>query len=192
MCCFPPASSSTPLRPSVYYPSINLVVNIRFIRRFCDHLSIYIFSTILLSFWSQAGTLRRECHDSFEGPTSSLPSSALPRFLVPSFPPSSYLPRFILPPLPQFLRPASLPPSFSSTPPSIRHVRSPSRRFGSSCKASSSYVIFLWFKYKVPTRLVHSVCRPLPRKSSNEESPEKLFSLYSSIRRLKPSKYFIK
>ena len=35
MCCSPPASSSTPFRPSVYYPSISVVVNIRYIRTFC-------------------------------------------------------------------------------------------------------------------------------------------------------------
>ena len=50
---------------------------------------------------------------SFEGLTRS--SSALPRFL----PPSPALPRFLLPSLSHFLRPASLPPSFPSSPPSI-------------------------------------------------------------------------
>ena len=43
----------------------------------------------------------------------------------------------------------------------------------------------------MPNRLVHNVCQPLPRKSSCAESPEKLFSLYLSIRRLKPSDYFM-
>ena len=36
----PPASSSTPFRPSVYYASFSLVVNIEYIRIFCDHLHI--------------------------------------------------------------------------------------------------------------------------------------------------------
>ena len=44
MCCFPPASSSPPLRAFVYYASISLVVNIMFIRTFYDYLHVrYIF-----------------------------------------------------------------------------------------------------------------------------------------------------
>ena len=66
LCCSaPPARSSTPLRPSVHYPSISLVVNIMHtgIQTFCGRLNvIYIFGPDrLVSFWSQAGALRREC-----------------------------------------------------------------------------------------------------------------------------------
>ena len=44
MYCSAPACSSTPLRPSVHYPSISLVVNIVCIQTFCDHLNvIYVF-----------------------------------------------------------------------------------------------------------------------------------------------------
>ena len=45
MCCSaPPACSSTPLRPSVHYPSISLVVNVMRIQTFCGHLNVlYIF-----------------------------------------------------------------------------------------------------------------------------------------------------
>ena len=59
--------------------------------------------------------VRLELYGTNDAPRSkgrpSLPSSALPGFLLPSFPPLSYLPRFLLPLLlPQFLCPASLPP----------------------------------------------------------------------------------
>ena len=45
LCCSaPPACSSTPLRPSVHYPSIMLVANIVCIQTFCDHINVlYIF-----------------------------------------------------------------------------------------------------------------------------------------------------
>ena len=45
LCCSaPPASSNTPLRPSVHYPSISLVVKMMFIQIFRDHLNaLYIF-----------------------------------------------------------------------------------------------------------------------------------------------------
>ena len=54
MCCSaPPACSSTPLRPSVHYPSISLVVNLMRIHSFCEHpKALYIFRTdILASFF---------------------------------------------------------------------------------------------------------------------------------------------
>ena len=42
-CCFAPACSSTPLRPPVHYPSINLVVNIMYIQTVCENLNaLYI------------------------------------------------------------------------------------------------------------------------------------------------------
>ena len=136
LCCFPPASSSTPLRPSVNYPSISLVVNMKCIRTFCDHQQeLYIFDQtgiVLKSGWNSTARIPR------------LVRRADSLFLRPaSLPTSSSLPRFLLPPRPHFLRPASLPPSFSSTPPSILHLPSPSRRFGLSCKASSWYVVFI-------------------------------------------------
>ena len=41
LCCSaPPAYLSSPLWPSVRYPSIGLVVNIMHIRTFCDHLNV--------------------------------------------------------------------------------------------------------------------------------------------------------
>ena len=45
MCCStPPACSSTPLRPSVHYPSVSLAVNIIYIQTFCENLHfVYIF-----------------------------------------------------------------------------------------------------------------------------------------------------
>ena len=47
-CSAPPASSSTPLRTSVYYPSMNLVLNIIYIPTFCEYLNIlYIFDPTL-------------------------------------------------------------------------------------------------------------------------------------------------
>ena len=37
LCCSaPPVCSSTPLRPSVHYPSIGLIVNIMYVQAFCD------------------------------------------------------------------------------------------------------------------------------------------------------------
>ena len=64
LCCSPlPASSSTPLRPSLCYPSISLVVNIMFIIVFCGHLNvIYIFDPnciVLKSGWSSTARMPR-------------------------------------------------------------------------------------------------------------------------------------
>ena len=61
MCCLPPASSSTPLRPSVYNASVSLLVNIVCIRSFCDHINVLNIFDQIVSFSSQAGALRREC-----------------------------------------------------------------------------------------------------------------------------------
>ena len=55
MLCFspPPASSSTPLRPSVCYPSISLVVNITCIRIFCTHSNVlFILDPTCIALWS--------------------------------------------------------------------------------------------------------------------------------------------
>ena len=98
------------------------------------------------------------------GPT--LPSSALAS-LPPSF--LSSLPRFLLPPLPHFLHPASLPPHRPSS------FFSPSRWFVSSCKTSNSYVILICFKYKMPTRLVHSVNHCLEKLIISRISGETMF-----------------
>ena len=44
LCCSaPPACSSTPLRPSVHYPSISLLVNIVYFQTFCEHLCALYF-----------------------------------------------------------------------------------------------------------------------------------------------------
>ena len=64
LCCSAaPASSSTPLRPSVHYPSISLVVKLMFIQTFCDHLNVIIFSIrqtciVLKSGWSSTARIR--------------------------------------------------------------------------------------------------------------------------------------
>ena len=55
-CSAPPACSSTPLRPSVRYPSIGLVISIMYIQTFCENLNVLG----LVSCWSQAGVQRRE------------------------------------------------------------------------------------------------------------------------------------
>jgi len=63
-CSAPPACSSTPLRPSLPYPSISLVVNIMCIQTFISWQSkcpLYSRPDRLVSFWSRAGALRREC-----------------------------------------------------------------------------------------------------------------------------------
>ena len=90
MCCFPPASSSTPLRLSVCYPSISLVVNIMYIRTFCDHRNVlYIFDhicTVLKSGWNCTMRIPR------------LVRRADPLFLPPPCPASSFLP-FLLRPI---------------------------------------------------------------------------------------------
>ena len=58
------SSSSTPLRPSVCYPNINMVVSIMYIRICCDHLNtLYIFDPTRVVL-SQARALRRDCRAS--------------------------------------------------------------------------------------------------------------------------------
>ena len=54
MCCSPPpAWSSTPLRLSVCYPSISLVVNITCIRIFCTHSNVlFILDPTCIALWS--------------------------------------------------------------------------------------------------------------------------------------------
>ena len=62
LCCpRPPVSSSTPLQPSVYYPSIFLVKSIIYIRTFCDHLNVlYIFRPdFLKSDWNSTARMPR-------------------------------------------------------------------------------------------------------------------------------------
>ena len=86
LCCSRPASSSTPLRPSVYYPSISLVVDIIYIRTCCEYLNVfYIFDpvcTVLKLGWNSTARTPRLVL----GPRSLLPP--LPPFLQASFPPS--------------------------------------------------------------------------------------------------------
>ena len=96
LCCSsPPASSNTPLRPSVCHPSISLVVNIMFIRIFCEHLNVlYVFDPtciVLKSGWSSTACL-----------VVSPPSLS---HSIPPTPPPSRLPDLItLPPLTKFQR----------------------------------------------------------------------------------------
>ena len=139
LCCFPPASSSTPLRPSVNYPSISLILIIRCIRTFSGHLNVlHIFGQtciVLKSGWSPAARmprLVRRADPLFLRPASLPPSFLSCSVLSASLPPSSP---------PYFLCPASLSSFSSSISPSILHLPFPSRRFGSSCKVNSSYVI---------------------------------------------------
>ena len=96
LCCsLSPASSNTPLRPSVCHPSISLVVNIMFIRIFCEHLNVlYVFDPtciVLKSGWSSTACL-----------VVSPPSLS---HSIPPTPPPSRLPDLItLPPLTKFQR----------------------------------------------------------------------------------------
>ena len=80
MCCStPPACSSTPLRPSVHYPSISLVVNMMCIQTFCDRLNVhYIFD--------QTGFYRFEVRLELYGANAHLVVS--PPSLSPSHPPT--------------------------------------------------------------------------------------------------------
>ena len=153
LCCSPPASSSTPLRPSVYYPSISLVVNTMRVRALCDHLCPFLcFRPYLYRL-----EVRLDLYGANPAPRSkgrtSVPSSALPRFLLPSFPPSSSLPCFLLPPLPHFLPPASLPLSiqFHATvsPPSPLSI--PAVRIELQSKQVRTRMSFR-FKYKAFNR----------------------------------------
>ena len=95
MCCSPPASSSTPLRPSVCYPSINLVVNIMCVRIFCNHLNVlYIFDMgcTVSSGWSYTARMPRLV----VSPLRLSPSHP------PTPPPSRWRALITLPPLAKF------------------------------------------------------------------------------------------
>ena len=139
-CSALPASSSAPLRQSVRYLRIALIVNMIYTRTFYDHINVlHIFDETCIVLTSRFNS------NAVPGSKGRppLPSSALSRFLLPSFPPSSYLPLFLFPLLPLFFCPASLPPSFSYARPSILHFPPPCRRFGSTCKANCSYVTLI-------------------------------------------------
>ena len=98
MCCSaPPACSSTPLRPSVHYPSISPVVNIVCIETFCENLNVlYIFD--------QTDLCRVEVRLELNGMNARLIVS--PPSLSPSHPPTPPPSRWpaltILPPSPSF------------------------------------------------------------------------------------------
>ena len=98
LCCSaPPAWSSSPLRPSMHYPSTSLVVNIMHIQPFCEHLNIlYIFD--------QTDLYRVEVRLELNGANARLIVS--PPSLTPSYPPTpppSRSPGLItLPPLAKF------------------------------------------------------------------------------------------
>ena len=80
LCCSaPPACLSTPLRPSVPYPSISLVVNIVCIQTFCGHLNV-------LYILNQADLYRFEAKLELYGVNARL-AICLPSF-SPSYPPT--------------------------------------------------------------------------------------------------------
>ena len=117
MCCFPPASSSTPLWPSVCYPSISLVVSIMYIRIFCHQLSaLYSFDStciVLKSGWSSTARITRLV----VSPPSLSPSAP------PTPPPSRWPALTTLPPSPSFssfgaacVKFCCLPPRWSEIP----------------------------------------------------------------------------
>ena len=148
LCCsVPAASSNAPLRQSVRYPNIGLVVNKIYIRIFCDHINV-------LQVFDQTCIVVKSAWNSNAAPGSkgrpSLPSSALPCFFLPSFPPPSYLLRFLLPPMLRFY--PSLPPVYPSP-------MSPLHPGGSGLVAKQEAGVrhFFLFKHEMPTPLVHGV-----------------------------------
>ena len=180
-CSAPPASSSASLRPSMPYPRVGLVVNVMTIRSFYGHFNIsYIFDRV---------EIRPELYGANAEPRSkgrpSL-SSPLPRFLLhflfrPTCPPSAFLPCLTCSALPRS-HPPSLPPRCQS---SISPIHPDSSGRVATRRARTSFSLHLGNRLLASYR----VRQPLPRKSSNVKSPEKLCSLDLNIRRLKPSQY---
>ena len=78
-CSAPPACSSTPLRPSVHYPSISFVVNIMCIHTFCDHPNV-------LTIFDQTDLYQFEVRLELYGANARLVVS--PPSLSPSHPPT--------------------------------------------------------------------------------------------------------
>ena len=74
LCCSaPPACSSTPLRPSVHYPIIRLVVNVVCIQKLCDYLNIiYIFHLNTVYIFDQTDLYRLEVRLELYGANSHL------------------------------------------------------------------------------------------------------------------------
>ena len=187
----PAASWSESLRPSVPYPSVGLVVTAIHIRTFCDHFNtVFIFEPTGIGL-SHTGPVRRECRTWFEGSTlfsffcpASLPPSILSAFVrFASLPPSS--PASLAPPCLGSTHLLLLPTVHSPSSLSIPAVRVEVEKQS----ALTSFSFHLCTRCLLVT---YSVCQPLPRKISNEECPEKLFSFDLSIRRLKPSECVVK
>ena len=132
---FSPASSSALLRPSVYHPSIRLVVNKGYIRAFYDFLNVLFDPTciVLKSGWNSTARMPRLLRraDPLFLPPPRLASYVLPFLVRPICLASSFLPCLTSSALSRFHPPCLLPHRSSSISP-------PSRRFGLSCKASSS------------------------------------------------------
>ena len=97
LCCSPtPASSGTPLRPSVYYPRIGLVVNIIYIRTFCVHLDdLYIFELVCI-------VLKSGWHSTARMPRIVVSPLVLPDEHPPTPPPSRWSALITLPTLAKF------------------------------------------------------------------------------------------
>ena len=106
LCCSaPPACSSTPLRPSVHYPIIRLVVNVVCIQKLCDYLNIiYIFHLNTVYIFDQTDLYRLEVRLELYGANSHLVVSR--PSLSPSHPstppPSRWLALTTLPPAAKF------------------------------------------------------------------------------------------
>ena len=149
MCCFRPASSSTPLGSYVYYPSVSLVVTVRYIRAFCDHMKfLYIFdqtSIVLTSGWNSTARIPRLVRraDPLFLPPPCLTSSFLP-FLLRAICLASFLPGLTSSALPCF-HPPSLQPHRPSSISSL-HPGGSGRVAKQAARTSFSFD----FKYKMP------------------------------------------
>ena len=175
---------------SVYHPSISLVVNIRFVHTFFHPLKLlYICDQNCMVFKSDwNSTAWMSCLVRRADPLFLCPASLLPSFLPPLLRPIC-LASFFLPCLTSFTVPRFYPPSLSPHRPSSISPLHPGGSGRDAKQAAPTLVIF-YFSIWWPL-VSYSVCQPLPRQGSNEESPEKLFLLRSSIRRLKPPDCFV-
>ena len=191
LCCFPPASSSTPLRQSVHYPSITLVVNIRYISIFCNRLKLlHIFDQtciVLKSDWNSAARVPRLVR---RADTIFLPRPCLALYflsfllrhicLASSFLhclTSSALPRFHLPSLPPH-RPSSI---------FALHAGGSGRVAKQAARTSFSFDLSI-----ICPLVSYAMCVNHCLEKVQVKNIRRVFSLDLCIRRLKPSKYFIK
>ena len=157
---FPPPFSKTPLRPSSYCPSVSHVVKIKCVNTFIHNLNLLYTVDPKCIVWSLAGTTEKR---------PLLVPRVDPLFIPPPCLASPFLPSFRPSPasFPLYSPASSLLSGlvstfFSPILPSIVHLHSPSRRFGSRYEGISSYVNKIRFSSKMTTRLVHSVCQTLP------------------------------